>query len=386
MSYAPPEIYDQLAKVLADEGPAAAAERLCAELRAAGDFQNLFYALLLRERVRLGVSPFPAGPADDLPPEAHEPYEVAIREAAREVGGLFLARGNIPQAWPFYRLIGEPQPIREAIADYRPGPEEDPYPVVEIAWHQSVAPERGFDLVLDRAGVCSAITLVSSTDLSRYPDLRDYCVRRLVRALYDQLLERLRADRAAGGKEPPPTASVAELTADLGDSLAEGGYHVDVSHLSSVAQMALQLPYCEEIGLARELCAYGAKLHESLRGRDDPPFENTYSDYGRYLDAVAGVDVESAVSHFVGKLPTAAVEGYRYPAQVAINLLVRLGRTSEALAIARQYLAAEDQRTLSCPGVGELARRAGDFQALAEFARRQADPVSFLGAMLASRD
>ena len=44
---------------------------------AAGDYGSLFYALLMKKRVELGVSPFPTGPSADLPPHTHEPYEDA---------------------------------------------------------------------------------------------------------------------------------------------------------------------------------------------------------------------------------------------------------------------------------------------------------------------
>lgn len=379
------ELCERLDATLDVHGPTAAAERLCDELRAAGDYQNLFYAMLMRTRVRLSVSPFPTGSASELPAEHHDAYEVAIREAAREVGNLYLAQEDIPKAWPFFRLIDEPEPIRRAIAEYAPGSEDDPFPVVEIAWQQGISPEKGFDLVLDRNGVCSAITLVSSTDLNRNPDLRSYCVRRLVRALHEQLVERLRADLTASGATISESATVAQLIDGQGEALAEDSYHVDVSHLSSVVQMALQLPPCPELELARELCDYGRRLSAGLRGRDDPPFENTYEDYSRYLDVVSGVDVEGGLRHFRAKLPAAEAEGYRYPAQVMVNLLLVADRGKEALLVAKQYLADESEQMLACPTASELARRIGDFTTLADLARAKTDAVSFLGARIASR-
>src|SRR5262245_56695178 len=70
-----PATFDRVRAALASAGPKAAAEKLVAELRAAEDFSNLFYALLLKKRVELGVSPFPTGASTELPPETHEPYE-----------------------------------------------------------------------------------------------------------------------------------------------------------------------------------------------------------------------------------------------------------------------------------------------------------------------
>ncbi|HVL12281.1 MAG TPA: hypothetical protein VM529_06935, partial [Gemmata sp.] len=143
-----PATFETVRDALAAAGPVAAAEKLVAELRAAEDFQNLFYAMLLKKRVELGVSPFPTGPSSELPPETHEPYEQAIREAGREVGQALLARGRFSQAWGFFRMLGEPEPVRAALEAYQPGPDDDVYPVIEIAWQGGVLPKKGFDLVL----------------------------------------------------------------------------------------------------------------------------------------------------------------------------------------------------------------------------------------------
>src|SRR5690242_14727848 len=183
-----PAAFDRLRAALESAGPLAAIDKLCDELRAASDYQNLFYARLMRKRVELGVPPFPTGPSAELPPETHDPYEAAIRTAGREVGNLYLDRGDIPRAWMYFRMLGEPEPVRRALADCSPGPDEDIYPLVELAWQQGVLPEKGFDLILDRHGVCSAITTVHSADLSQNPAVREYCVKRLVRALHEQLL------------------------------------------------------------------------------------------------------------------------------------------------------------------------------------------------------
>src|SRR4051794_30009839 len=98
-------LFDQLETTLATQGAGAAIDRLCLALRDAKDYNSLFYALLMRKRHDLGVNPVPTGPASELPGEVHGRYEDAIREAAREVGQLYLKAGNIPQAWVFFRMI-----------------------------------------------------------------------------------------------------------------------------------------------------------------------------------------------------------------------------------------------------------------------------------------
>lgn len=380
-----PVLFDRLRAALASGGPTAAVDALCQQLQVSGDVQGLFYARLLRKRVELGVSPFPAGPSADLPPHTHDAYEEAIRQAGREAGTTLLARGDIPKAWAFFRMLGEPDSVREALRAYTPGPDDDLYPVVEVAWQHGLLPEKGFDLVLDRSGVCSAITMTHSSDLSQNPALREYCTKRLVRALYDQLRERLRGDLAARGTDTPADARVGAMVAAHPDLLAEDVYHIDTSHLSSVCQMALHLPAGDELDLARELCAYGAKLSPGLRGTNDPPFEDTYADYKVYLDVLAGHGVEEGLAHFRRKLEAGAAEGYRYPAEVMVNLLLKADRLPEAVAVAKEHLADADERSLSCPGLTELAKRANDYGTIADAARGKADPVTYLAALLAGR-
>src|SRR5438876_384896 len=130
----------QIVEILETAGTTAAVESLIAALRHDADFHSLFYALLMKARVALGVSPFPMGPSADLPANTHEAYEEAIRGAAREVGALHLAKNDLPRAWGFYRLIGEPQPVKEALERIQPGPDDDIYPLLDIAWHQRVHP------------------------------------------------------------------------------------------------------------------------------------------------------------------------------------------------------------------------------------------------------
>lgn len=379
-----PAAFARLRAAVADRGPAAAADQLVADLRAAGDLSGLFYALLLKKRVELGVSPFPTGPATELPPHTHEPYEEAIRTAAREAGRLALDRGDLPKAWTFFRLINEPEPVKEALEAFQPESGADIYPVVEIAWQNGLLPRKGFDLILDRHGVCSAITTVSGSDLNQNPDLRDYCVGRLVRALHAQLGERLRADLAGRGTPAPEGANIRETVEGHPELFAEDSYHIDTSHLSSVCQMALYLPAGPESDLARELCEYGRRLSPTLQGGGgDAPFEEGYADFLAYLDAVAGVEPEVNLARFRAKAERESALGASYAAQVYVNLLVKTGRVPEALAAAREFLIGEDERALICPSVSELARRLNDYAALAAAAEARSDAVQFLAGLIA---
>ena len=282
-------------------------------------------------------------------------------------------------------MLGEPEPMREALEKFTPGPDDDVYPIIEIAWQGGILPKKGFDLVLDRHGVCSAITMVSGSDLSSNPDLRDYCVTKLAKSLHMQIIERLGTDLAGRGVTLPTNATIAQLVEMHPDLFADDAYHCDTSHLSSVVQMSTHLPPGDGVNFARELCAYGRKLAPNLQGNNDPPFEENYDDFRAYLNVIAGESVDEGLKRFEAKAAREAEVGATYAAQVYVNLLLKANRPAEALAAAKRFLLAEDDRNLICPGVNELARRAGDFASLSEAAKARNDPVGYLAGLIAGK-
>jgi len=376
------ETYDRLRKTLASQGPTPAIDQLCADLRELGDFNALFYALLMKKRVELGVSPFPTGAASELPPETHAAYEQTIREAGRLVGGEFLKQNDLRKAWFYFNMLGEADPVREYIEQYEPTDADDIQPVVEVGLYHGVHPAKGFDLVVERYGICNAITTYSGQDFSRSPGAKQHCIRALVRSLYAQLLERLKSDVESRGGTVPAGVSIGDIVNGHPELFEEGAYHIDTSHLSSVVQFSLELDACPERKMARELCAYGERLSESFKFASDPPFEKTYADYKILLDVVDGENVEAGLKHFRDKIDAAAAEGSTFPAEVYVNLLLKIDRKAEALAVAKKYLAGEN-RQLSCPGVYELCQQAGDFAGLSDAARTRGDGVNFLAGLIA---
>src|SRR5262245_1564375 len=100
-----PALFDELEATMSREGPPAALERLCRRLRERKDFDSLFYARLMAKRHELGISPVPTNSTSDIPEPRQGEFEEAIRSACREVGGLFLREGNVPGAWPYFRMI-----------------------------------------------------------------------------------------------------------------------------------------------------------------------------------------------------------------------------------------------------------------------------------------
>ncbi|MCS6977744.1 MAG: hypothetical protein NZM31_12160 [Gemmatales bacterium] len=374
-------IYDELEELLRRHQPIQAVERLCQALREREDYHALFYALVLAKRVELGLPAVHIG-SENIPAEKLGPYEDAIREAARTVGRLFLERNDLASAWPYFRMIGEHEPMVAAIERIEPTQDEAAQQAIEIGFHEGVHPRRGFDLLLARYGICSAITALGQA-FHMPQDVRDHCVKRLIRALHTELRERLKAELADRGEQFAEDIPIPELIQRLNWPEGEEFYHVDVSHLGAVTQYSLQLPPCEELELALDLCLYGERLSPRFRYHTDPPFEDQYRDYAIYLKVLLGRDVEAGIEHFRAKAEAADPENVgTYPAQVLVTLLDRIGRTREAIAAYCRYLAQADQRHLSCPPLVEMCQRVGDYAPLVDVALRRGDLVNYTAGLI----
>lgn len=377
---------DQLQATFETKGPAAVLEKLIADLKDAKDFQSLFYALLMKSRHELGLAPIATGGNTDVPADKLDAFENGIRLACRTVGQLCLEAGNLPQAWAYYRMIGEPEPIKNALENVTLAPDDDPQPLIAIAFYEGVLPTKGFDWILSRYGTCNAITTVSAGEMPFPPEVKNYCVRRLIQTLRGDLIERLTDEIQKQQGFAPTGTTVKDLIEGRDWLFAEDSYHVDMSHLNSVIQMAAQLDTVEDLKAARDLCKYGQKLSNRYGFQTDPPFENTYVDYDVFMGILLGDDLEKNLDHFRKKAAEADPETIGpYPAEVLVNLLLRIGRPAEALEVSKKYLAANAENRRTCPSFVELCQQTKNYQALAEMSREQGNPINFTAALLASR-
>jgi hypothetical protein len=373
---------DQLEHTMKQAGPTAALDKLCDELKASKDYVGLFYALLMKKRFELGVSPIATGSNQDLPTNLHRAFEEGIAEAARIVGNLFLEDGKIPQAWNYFRILGETAPVAAALEKLELDDSMDAQAIIDIAFHQNVLPIKGFDWVLQRFGTCSAITLMGG-ELPFSPEVRAACAKKLIRTLHHELMERLRAEVQRTQNFTPSAKTVRELMEGRDWLFTDDFYHIDLSHLNAVVQMATQLENCDELQLARDLCAYGMKLSPRFRYQADPPFEDQYADYDKYLAIFTQEDVEGGLAHFRAKItqhdPKTAGT---FPTEIYVNLLMRLGRQEDALAIVRTYIVPLGEVGLNCPGLVELCQQTQRYDVLQEVAREQGNAVNFVAGLL----
>jgi hypothetical protein len=379
--------FEQLDQALREAGAEAALERLTGLLAERGEFRALLDALLLKARHELGIPLIQVGSLAELPEPARTKYEERYVEAIRTVGQRLLDAGDIPAAWPYFRAIGEKEPVAAAVAAFAPvDGDERVSAIVDVAFNQGAHPRRGFELILDHFGTCSAITAfdhLPPDDATRVP-----CADRLVRHLHAQLVASLRAEIGRRGQPLPAEGTpIAELIGGRDWLFVDDAYHLDVSHLAATVRIAPILEDPETQELAIELTDYGRRLSDRHRYEGEPPFEQIYEDHAAYLRALLGQDVEAALAHFRAKITTPdpetpAVPADTLPAQTLVRLLVRLGRTETAIDIAAEHLADLPESALICPSLAQLCQSAGQPDRLARVARDHGDLVNYAAAIL----
>src|SRR5580700_5560578 len=148
--------FDLIDETLRSSGPAAGFDLLAKKVLEDKNYPLLFEVRLLKKRHELGLPLIQVDDTAAMPPEKRREYDKAFVEGAREVGGLFLADGNIQRAWPYFRAIGETAPVAEAIEKF--DGQEAAEPIIEIAYLERVNPYKGFQMILSNYGICRAIT------------------------------------------------------------------------------------------------------------------------------------------------------------------------------------------------------------------------------------
>ncbi|MCA9024986.1 MAG: hypothetical protein KDA86_07215 [Planctomycetaceae bacterium] len=374
-----------LLEKLADrEGSDAVLDRLMELLREHKAYHKLFDATLIRKKHSLDLPLSRPTSFDDVPEEHRKEVEDTYVEAAREIGKLFLADGDIPSAWMYLQVIREPEPVAEAIdklpvaSDYSEANEQ----VMQIALFERVHPLKGVKMMLRSHGMCNTITSLDQAMGNLSVEQRSECARHMVRELYHDLTESVR--RQVQEKVPliEPNASLRELLRGR-DWLLEGGnYHIDVSHLSSVVRFARSIEAgADELDLVLQLCDYGERLDPQLQYPGEPPFEDFYPAHRQFFHLLLDKDVDTSLDYFRKKLSDEPDE-YDKPllAYVLVDLLVRAKRLDEAVDVAAEHLTGLGNDVNF--SFAELCVEAGRLDRLAEVMRDKNDIVGFTAALL----
>ena len=110
------ELFRAVDNSLESASPMEALDLLIGEFRQMGRYDLLFEARRMRKRLELDLPLIQTESSSSFPEDRRSAYDDAMIEAAREVGHLYLAAGNIPAGYRYLRAIGETAPVAAAIA------------------------------------------------------------------------------------------------------------------------------------------------------------------------------------------------------------------------------------------------------------------------------
>ena len=263
-----------------------------------------------------------------------------MREAAREAGALFLADGDIPHAWPYFRAIGDRETIASAIESTghleQPGEQIDA--IIDIALGERVHPPKGLELVIAQHGICRAITY-----FEQFPDLerREACLILLVRTLHAELVANLKHAIERREGRAPDTNCIPELIAR--PRLAVRRVRRVCRHLARDQRDSVRGGFSRTGRRSgwRWSCATTACIClRQFKMRGEPPFEDIYQrpfdlparDYWAkiWMPRSNISKRRSLLKHD----PLRAIQS----AQVLVGLLVRRERYQEAMQISLEHL------------------------------------------------
>jgi hypothetical protein len=372
------DTFAELEQAFRSAGPAAVFDLLVDQALRAKDYRMLFGTRMMQIRHDLRLPLIETEPTINLSGERLSAYENALNKAAREAGKLFLADGDIVSAWTYFKALGDPAPVAAAIERVDGGEQLDR--VIEIAFHERVHPSKGFELILTHHGICRAITM--------FPVNRDYasrqvCLQLLVRSIYGQLTAALKETIGSVEGAVPDNATLTELIAGRPWLFEGTSSYVDSTHLTAILRFTPELEETGSLRMAVEMADYGQCLAPMFHFRGDPPFEDTYADHAVYLRALLGEGVDHAAAHFRKKATDGiSALGDTTPAEVLIELLVRLGRHAEAIEASLQFFPASSANPLSCATAIQLCQMAGDYRQLRELAREHGDFLAFTAAVI----
>ncbi|MFI4875330.1 MAG: hypothetical protein ACIALR_08335, partial [Blastopirellula sp. JB062] len=249
--------------------------------------------------------------------------------------------------------------------------------------HEGVDPELGFSLLLERHGVCNAITTYEQQFSGLPPARQKPLATKLLKHLHEELLASVKADIAHQEGAEPTEPTLAEMIEHRDWLLSTGGYHVDASHLAATVRFARTLDDPELVRMALDLTAYGKRLDPQLQYEQPVPFVETYPHNALFFQAILGENYDEAMRHFREKAETSDIrrEG-SLAIETYISLLARTGQASAALDAALRMIP-EGVHTIGiAPTLVELSNASGDYEKLAEFCQNRNDMLGFITSLL----
>lgn len=376
------QIYTQLEQSVRAGRPEQGIEQLVAHLRQHGQYHELFEALKMQMRMRLGLPAAQADRQEKFDEATELQLERGLLDACRIVGELFMQQGRIREGWMYLRPVGDREVAAAAVAGVQPT-DENIDELLEVLLHEGVDIARGYSLVLERLGTCNSITMFESSLAARPRADQQVAARLLVEHVHRELLENIRRDIAKREGAPPAEGSIAQLLQSRGDLLSDGAYHLDTSHIGSTVRFARVLDDAEHLRLALDLAHYGRRLHPQYQYPGEEPFLDLYPASVAFFQALVGEQVDAGIRYFTHKADAVDQQQFGTVAvEVLIDLLSRCGRHAEAMQVYARRIPAGARIIGIAPSLLQLSQRLGEFAPMLEICKQRDDLLGYAAAIL----
>ena len=266
-----PETYARLQKTLADKGPGGGRSALRRPARA----RRLQRPLLRPAHEEAGrTRRLPVPDRGRRRPAAEPPMRNTSKPSATPAGSSAASsskRNDLARRGSTSTCSASRSRSASTWSRSRPTDADDVQPLIEVGLYHGVHPHEGVRPGRRALRHLQRRSRRTAGRTSRAPrTAKQHCIRALVRSLYDQLRERLKADSRPAAARSRTAQTVGDIVEAHPELFDEGAYHIDTSHLSSVCSCAWSWKPCPERKLARELCAYGERAERHVQVRLRP--------------------------------------------------------------------------------------------------------------------
>lgn len=375
-------LYDQLETSMENGGIDAVLEKLITSLQAEKKYHELFEALKMQVRHRIGLPLLYGESGDELEDSQRIALEDGLIDACRQVGMGLLAEGRISEGYMYMRPVGDRQAVKDQLDQIEVG-DNNIDELVEVLLQEGVDVERGFKIVLDSYGTCNSITTYETVVAHKSKPEQRKVAKLLLDHVHAELFNNVKSDIEHRSESTPEETTLEGLVTNREWLFGEHAYHIDTTHLASTTRFSRILEDEDSIRKALDLTHYGRLLNTQFQYEGDEPFTDIYPDHALYFQALLGQNTEQALDHFKQKADevprnqwgTMAVEVY-------IDLLNRIGQIDQAIAATAELIQPGERTSGLAPSLLELCESKGDYSQLVTSCRDAQDVLGFATGLM----
>lgn len=370
--------------------PAAMIDQMVEHFRQSRQPMELFEALKMRIRNRLGLALLASENEPSRPEDVERQLENGLLDACREVGTMLIEEGKVGEGWMYLRPTGDSELAKRLIADIEIN--DDNYDeMLQVLLQEGVDIKRGYQAVIDHQGTCNSITVFEQSLAGRSKADRKLAAGCLLDHLYAELSETVRGDISRREAPAGDDETLIEMIEKRPWILKDGGYHLDTTHLSSTVRIATVLDDPAQLTKAWELTQYGKRLDHQFQYPGEEPFVDFYPAHATFYSILLDRNVDAGLKVFerkarsvnVAEQGTAALETY-------VDLLDRVGRPRQAVDAAIELVPDDLPSQRIVPLLLEIADRAkeagdeGVYEPIAEYCKKHGDLLGYAAVLHAA--